>query len=485
MIRNGFMPIQKPTVGAQLDRTHPASQGLQSAWLFNENTGNTGYDMAGTSHFAFGGAAAGAVARVASPYGPGIKFDGNATHANAGVGIAPGNPVSGATGLTILMRINQPVGGSGFGPLFSTDLNYNNSIYIGEDTASKLQSFIGSNVKQSVTFTAGVWTHIACVWNGVTNVQSCYVNGVLNATVAIGAFTMPTLAQTYIGRASATEGQDVTDANMDFLYAYNKALSPAEILANYRHPFAMFTPPNDRRFIISASIIIALAGAVSATSAQTGAVSVTCPLFGLTSSSSVLTGIANVRTPLLGLTAASAALVGNASVTIPVSTALASQGTLAGSASIAAALASGLTASSGFTPSVGVIDSLAGLLTLQSGLVGNLTVSPANSRPLVGTLAAQGDFTGSLNVVVPISVSMAGNSTLNGSMVVSAPMAALLAASGGQNATLTISSPLNTALVGALGANTVLAGNITVGGVAGPTFYFFTQGATTRSFPDN
>ena len=238
MIRVGSTPLWKPGVGAQLDRSHPAAQGLLACWLFNENGGNTLYDLAGNYHFILTGGGS----RTASPSGPAIKFDGT-----SGQGIAAGHPLAGMTAFTVLLRVRQKDGiASPYGPYLGSDQKHDTGVYIGMNSTSTMQFFLGgTNILIPVTNDA--WGDYACVWDRSRSLKLGYANAVQVASALPPFITIPNYLQTLIGKGSAFDPY-CTDSQLGWMKVYNRALSAAEIAADGESPWAMFLPAAARRF---------------------------------------------------------------------------------------------------------------------------------------------------------------------------------------------------------------------------------------------
>lgn len=244
MIRNGFASAVKPGIGVQLDRSHPAARGLVACWLFNENTGSVCYDLAGSYHFAL----TGGVSRLAGPHGPAIKFDGT-----SGQGVSAGHPLASATAFTVILRLRQKDGlSSPYGPYLGSNQNYNSGFYIGQNTPALMQFWVGGS-DLDIPVTNDAWGHYAAVWSAATLVQSGYANGVLSVNRTGIMTTIPAYTNAYIGKASATGGGYFTDSWLGWMKVYNRALSAAEIAADYATPYALFAPPAARRFFSVAS----------------------------------------------------------------------------------------------------------------------------------------------------------------------------------------------------------------------------------------
>jgi len=239
MIRNGSAVLWKPGVGALIDRSHPAAQGLQAYWLFHENTGKILYDIAGTYHFAL----TGGVARVAEPNGAAVKFDGI-----SGAGLAAGHPLSGAVELTVILRLRQKNGLTNpFGPYLGSEQGFYSGVNI-NDNAGYIDFYIAT-LNLPVTVIDDVWGHYAFQWSNAAGIQRTYTNGLQSGnSTGHTVGPLPHYLNTYIGKASAAQGSYVQDSQFSSMKVYSRFLSAAEIAADYEAPYAMFFPPTVRRF---------------------------------------------------------------------------------------------------------------------------------------------------------------------------------------------------------------------------------------------
>lgn len=240
MIRNGSALVGKPGVGAQIDRSHSATRGLKACWLFNENSGNMLYDLAGQAHFTL----AGGVGRTAGPWGPAIKLDGL-----SGQGVAPVHPLASATALTVILQARQKEGlNNPFGPYLGSEQNYNSGLYIGQNTPAVMQFWTGGVNLNVPTAANDTWGHYAFTWDGASGLKYGYTNGLQSAALTGMFVTIPAYTQAYIGKASAAGGGYLTDSALGCMKVWNRMLSPAEIMADYLAPWAMLRPADMRRF---------------------------------------------------------------------------------------------------------------------------------------------------------------------------------------------------------------------------------------------
>jgi hypothetical protein len=238
-IRNGSTRLWKPGVGTPIDRSHPAARGLQACWLCNENGGRMLYDSMGSYHFVL----TGGVARVAEPLGPGIKFDGT-----SGQGLAAGHPLASAQAYTVLLRLRQKDAlASPFGPYLGSEQGHMTGLYIAQDINTTLQ-FWATSSKMTIPVTNDVWGHYALQWSNATGIQRSYVNGLAFGDNVNVFGTLPAYTNTYLGLASAATGSYLMDASVSSISVYNRFLSAVEIAADYASPYAMFAPPQPRRF---------------------------------------------------------------------------------------------------------------------------------------------------------------------------------------------------------------------------------------------
>ena len=95
-------------------------------------------------------------------------------------------------------------------------------------SAQKIAAMISGTYLSSITIpSAGIWYYIVATHNSSTNLNSLYVNGILEAT-STQAVVYEANAKTYIG-AFYTSPNLIFNGQIDDVRIYNRALSATEI----------------------------------------------------------------------------------------------------------------------------------------------------------------------------------------------------------------------------------------------------------------
>jgi hypothetical protein len=87
-------------------------------------------------------------------------------------------------------------------------------------------------VRSSSTAQAGLFYHVACVWNGTT--VQLFVNGVLNVSAAQSLTPAVNTSPLYIGQFGGNA--DRLGGVVDEVRIYNRALTQAEVQGDLNRP---------------------------------------------------------------------------------------------------------------------------------------------------------------------------------------------------------------------------------------------------------
>ncbi len=204
--------------------------GLVGSWHFEENTGTTTADTSGYTNTGTL-SATGATWTTSGKFGNALSFDGSTGYVQ---NTSPTNLPTGSASRTMEAWIKPAAlpGGVGYGiisygagsgtSIASLMLN-NNKLYF----ANCLVGITGTTA-----LSAGNWYHVAAVYDG-TNI-TLYVNGAFDSSGAITLSTTLDADGIRIGRASSCGGTYFYfNGSMDEARVYNRALSAAEIKAQY------------------------------------------------------------------------------------------------------------------------------------------------------------------------------------------------------------------------------------------------------------
>ena len=261
------MPLLKPLRGTQLNRTHPIARGLVRAWIMNENGGTFVYDRCARIAANFSGAPTWA----AGKYGSRIECDGN----DDSIDNTAILPFTNYPFTIIVSAIRCSGSYSNWYGVHQSGVNIQRAAMYcsntGLLTGVVYSGSTGGAVQSITTFSLGDEYWGAFVGYSSTN-RSMFVNGRFEANVTT-AKNFPASPNTE-SFARMWGGADAAyyAAKFNFVYAYNRALTDAEIAWLYREPFAMFERASGRGLLYILPAGIWLAGAAGAQSATSAAV---------------------------------------------------------------------------------------------------------------------------------------------------------------------------------------------------------------------
>jgi hypothetical protein len=231
------MPLSKPLRGIRLNKTHPLARNLVRAWVINENGGTFLYDNCNHAIAGFSGAPT----WKAGKYGPRLEFDGSDDSAD-NTAILPFTSYP----FTIVVSAVRCSGTySNWYGVHQSGVNIQRAAMYcsntGLLTGVVYSGSTGGTVQSVTTFAAGDEYWGAFVGYSSTN-RSMFVNGRFEANVTT-ARNFPASPNTE-SFARMWGGADASyyKAKFNFVYAYNRALTDAEIAWLYREPFEIFEP---------------------------------------------------------------------------------------------------------------------------------------------------------------------------------------------------------------------------------------------------
>jgi hypothetical protein len=124
------------------------------------------------------------------------------------------------------------------------------------------------------------YVHVAGIWRPGNG--RLYVNGVQEASESSSSGSLNFVNDSQsVGIGGTYEGSNYYycwNGRIDYVFVYNRALSPEEVRWLYRQPFAMFARPISPALIAVTTAIVSLAGSASATSVGSAALTLTGPL---------------------------------------------------------------------------------------------------------------------------------------------------------------------------------------------------------------
>ena len=235
----------KPQLGAKQNWRHPLSKGLVSHWLMNEGGSGKVLDLVKNNHGTV------TLATIANgKFGKCLNFDLSTTQyvTLSSTSLTAGSPFS----LSWWEKINNNINAypSRFNLPMSGTSNFFVVIRIQSDAAyasltwgisPNSNSSIKSSGVPSVASSVGIWRHIVITGinpNSTTVADyNVYVDGV--SYVCSQGGTYGTITNNRIGFDGFDHG---TDASMDDIRIYNRALSFQEVKQLYNNPFADVRP---------------------------------------------------------------------------------------------------------------------------------------------------------------------------------------------------------------------------------------------------
>lgn len=250
---------EKPPLGSQIDWGHPLSQGLVGCWLMNEGGGNKVSDMARGNN----GTNVGAIWKPLLT-GIGLNFNGSSSYIDCGF---PNARNFGTAPFTICASLR----------VSTTTSAYDRKIITNDDEADATRvmwilqinenddaNAAVRNCGQFVTYNAGTidkvstttvmtdgnWYNFVGLRDG-TNLK-LYLNGKFNASVTDNKINVTnTSAPLTIGKSiNGTSGGAVPlfNGDMQYIYLFNRALSPPEIQQLYEAPYQIIQPIKRRTY---------------------------------------------------------------------------------------------------------------------------------------------------------------------------------------------------------------------------------------------
>lgn len=237
----------QPPLGTPLNASHPLAKGLVACWLLNEGGGQKIYNRSGFKN-TLGTLANGAVFKQTAR-GSALSCDGTNDYASfttlssylnitSSCSFSWWINISAQPGANVWYRMIDHYGGAiAAGSPYSYYMGY-----VDVSGVKKLSFNYGTSGGFNInyTLTVGQWHHLTYVHNDGTDVDSCYVNGVLVGTATsqtqnpASKLTSPLFLMSEDGSGKYVNGfmQDVK--------IYNRALSGAEVQQLYTSPYCMF-----------------------------------------------------------------------------------------------------------------------------------------------------------------------------------------------------------------------------------------------------
>lgn len=216
------------------------SRGLEGRWMMNEGSGGFMYDISGRNNTSTLGGGAG---WTSGQFGPATTY--NALGEFASITPLPANlQITSLISIAMWIRPDNGwtdgAGGSQYDYLIDTSNDADGYTFQTGDSGIYI-SYIAHDWFSTISFTVGVWSHLAVVHDGTT--LFLYKDATLvNSTAAASTAS-------YASSTQLVFGNQVTSNNyfrgtMDDIRIYNRPLSITELRQIIMYPFSDFAYPD-------------------------------------------------------------------------------------------------------------------------------------------------------------------------------------------------------------------------------------------------
>jgi hypothetical protein len=298
------MPLIKPLRGTQLNRTHPLARGLVRAWIMNENGGTLIYDRCARIAANFSGAPTWA----AGKYGSRIECDGT----DDSIDNTAILPITSYPFTIIVSAVRCSGSYSNWYGVYQSGVSLQRAAIYCSSTGfltGIVQSGSSGGLSSTTSFAIGDEYWGAFVGYSSSN-RSMFVNGRFEANTTAGknfpaSPNTESFARTWDGASPSYYA-----AKFNFVYAYNRALTDAEIAWLYREPFAMFEQVSGIGLLYTLPAGIWLAGSAEAQSATSAAVKQLRRIAGSVSAQSQGSALCKITRKVSGIAASASDVTG-------------------------------------------------------------------------------------------------------------------------------------------------------------------------------
>ena len=249
---------QKPPLGATIDFSHPLSRGLVGAWLMNEGGGKIVNDIARKNNGIINGAD-----WVPSKYGKALFF-GNNDKITFNSNNPIGSLLNGARAISIVSRLNLNTFDSAEDNwIFGTRINLLSAgfeVYFPIDNIRVAGRSVSTDTYQSynVSFAKlNQWVSIVCIMDIKGKIFHTYIDNIKNIstgkTFGNSNYTVGSPAQpdTIGNSPNIAVADGAFHGSIEYVYTYNRALSPQEIQQLYIGPYQFMVPIKRKSYFVS------------------------------------------------------------------------------------------------------------------------------------------------------------------------------------------------------------------------------------------
>ena len=217
------------------------TDGPSLRWRFDEGSGSVATDASGSAN---PGTLMGAAWTASGHVGAGVAFT-NSPTTQAVTSSRPGVDTSASYSVSVWMRMTSVTGTQ---TAVSQTGDLGSAFFLGYRAALPTDKFrflvtdsdVASPSTPSAmgggTATPDTWYHLVGVYDAAADTATIYVNAVQGSTVAVPATWHKSTAKVQVGRAlygGATGWTDGVQGAVDAVRFYNRALTSAEVTANY------------------------------------------------------------------------------------------------------------------------------------------------------------------------------------------------------------------------------------------------------------
>jgi hypothetical protein len=229
------MQLSKPPAGIQLNINHPLAQGLVGCWLMNEGSGLRANDLSGNNNH--GTLTTFEPMSTTSGWtggntGTSLQFNGTSNYIKFPTFLT----ISKTKTFSVVISIYYKSGIRLLTHALSTNDRY--GISLGQLT-SGIYNGTSYFVKKSATMISNIWNQIINTFDGNLDFQLY-----LNTISQIGGFNPGTDDANFTLGVQA--GIFYYRGFINYMYIYNRILSPQEVQQLYSQPYAMFSNPSEK-----------------------------------------------------------------------------------------------------------------------------------------------------------------------------------------------------------------------------------------------